>query len=269
MNANHDLERRIADYYATEAPPRAPDWVLGSVLATIDTTPQRRAFVRLPRRFHDMNTYAKLAIAAVVVIAVGLVGLTFLRPSEGSSVGGPNASTSPSPSTRRSPTIIDPSPPPLAETFRSSINGLSISYPSGWSVNPADAPWTDQEPRFDSSAGDILYDPALTDHLFVWVGSQSLDGQAGDAWAAEGMSRPELGCGSTPEPITVDGADGVFCEGLALVSVGDRGYAFMLYTSSDDPSVPRVYDRAWFETVLESVQLQPQDAVDATPSASP
>ena len=39
MNANHDLERRLADFYATEAPPRAPDRVLESVLATIDTHP--------------------------------------------------------------------------------------------------------------------------------------------------------------------------------------------------------------------------------------
>ena len=45
MNANHDLERRLADFYATEAPQRAPDWVLGEALATIDTTKQRRVVI--------------------------------------------------------------------------------------------------------------------------------------------------------------------------------------------------------------------------------
>jgi len=69
MNAGHDLERRLADYYATEVPPRAPDRVLGSALSTIDTTRQRRAIIRVPRRFPTMNTYLKWAVAAVVVLA--------------------------------------------------------------------------------------------------------------------------------------------------------------------------------------------------------
>ena len=56
MNADLDLERRVADYYATEAPPRAPDWMLGAALATIDITPQRRVLIRVPWRFPIMNT---------------------------------------------------------------------------------------------------------------------------------------------------------------------------------------------------------------------
>jgi len=83
MNVNQDLERRIADFYATEAPRRAPDWVLGTALATIDISPQRRAFVRGPRRFHAMNTNVRLAVAAVAVIAVGAAGLAVLRPGPG------------------------------------------------------------------------------------------------------------------------------------------------------------------------------------------
>ena len=34
MTANHELERRIADYCTSEAPLRAPDRVLESVIAT-------------------------------------------------------------------------------------------------------------------------------------------------------------------------------------------------------------------------------------------
>ena len=43
MNANDSLERRVADFYEHEVPPRAPDWVLRSTLETIETTPQRRS----------------------------------------------------------------------------------------------------------------------------------------------------------------------------------------------------------------------------------
>jgi hypothetical protein len=77
MNANDDLERRIADFYETEAPPRAPDWVLGEALSTIDTTKQRRVLIRVPWRFPTMSSYAKLAVATVAVISVGLRWLSF------------------------------------------------------------------------------------------------------------------------------------------------------------------------------------------------
>jgi len=88
MNANDNLERGIADVYHAEAPHRAPDWVLANALETIESTPQRRVLIRVPWRFPDMNnTFAKVAIAAVVVLAIGVVGLNLLRPSASSGVG--------------------------------------------------------------------------------------------------------------------------------------------------------------------------------------
>ena len=55
MSANDDLERRIADFYATEVVPRTPGRVLQAALETVDATPQRRAHVRVPWRFPRMN----------------------------------------------------------------------------------------------------------------------------------------------------------------------------------------------------------------------
>lgn len=106
MNANQDLERRIADFYAAEAPGRAPDWVLGAVLSTIDTTSQRRVSFGLPRRFHDMNMYAKLAVAAVVVIVAGAVGLAIIPRGDSRTVG---TDRSPSPTVSTAPSA-SPSP---------------------------------------------------------------------------------------------------------------------------------------------------------------
>ena len=87
MTAENDLERRLADFYATEAPRRAPDWVLTSTLATVDTTRQRRAAIALPWRLPHMNTYAKAGVAIVAVIAVVAVGLAFFRAGSPSGVG--------------------------------------------------------------------------------------------------------------------------------------------------------------------------------------
>lgn len=128
MNANHDLERRIADFYASEAPGRAPDWVLGAALSTIDNTSQRRVPF-LPRRFQDMNSYAKLAVAAVVVIAAGAVGLAILPRDDSRGVGtdpspSPTVSVAPSPSTTPAPTDVAGS----AATF---IHPFAYVLPAG------------------------------------------------------------------------------------------------------------------------------------------
>ena len=42
-----------------------------------------------------------------------------------------------------------------------------------------------------------------------------------------------------------------------------------LFTSDDDPVAVAPYDRAWFEDVIATVRLVPEDAVDAVPSAAP
>ncbi len=78
MTANNDLQRRLAGYYASEPPLRAPDWVLQSALETIEDTRQRRGLVAL-RRYSDMPQL-KLAAAAAIVIAVGAFALWQLAP---------------------------------------------------------------------------------------------------------------------------------------------------------------------------------------------
>ena len=72
------------------------------------------------------------------------------------------------------------------------------------------------------------------------------------------------GCTST-EPTTVDGASGLIgtreCN-IAVVTTAGRGYWIQLFTSGDDPVAVAPYDRAWFEELLATVQLRPEDAVD-------
>ena len=268
MNAGNDLERRLADYYATEVPPRAPDRVLGMSLATIDTTRQRRALLPAPWRFPNMNTYLKWAIAAVVVIAVGALGLSMLRPGAAPSVGAPGEpSPSPSPSPSLSP---DPhAPPPLSESFTSTVNGLSISYPQGWIASPATEPWTaTSDPNYGSAARDQMHDPVVEDHLFLSMASQPLGDTTSDTWMAAVLAEPEEGCGTPVEPITIDGAQGQMCDGLATVTAGGRGYFVRVYTSSDESWIDRNFDRAWFKTVLETMRLDPANATGASPKAS-
>ena len=76
MTANTNLERRVAEHYASEPQLRAPDRVLHAALASIETTRQRRGLLA-PWRFAKMGSYAKVAIA-VVLIALATVGLLVL-----------------------------------------------------------------------------------------------------------------------------------------------------------------------------------------------
>jgi len=276
MTASTDLERRLADLYAAEAETRAPDWVLDAALATVTSTPQRRAVLGVPRRFDRMNSFAKFVIAAVVVIAVGAVGLAILRPTAapGPGVGGgvsPSPSVTPSPS---APPPASPLPtvPPLTGSFTSPTNGISVSYPAGWATTAATGPWTSSGlPNYEDRFADHIYDPALTDHLFLSLSSQPLGSTDATAWTASMFSQSGEDCGPTV-PVTIDGAAGVTsatCDRRAAVVSGGRGYLIYLYTSGDDAGLADVYDKSVFDEILATVQLQPDDAASAAPSSSP
>ena len=269
MNANDSLERGIADVYEREAPPRAPDWVLASVLDAVESTPQRRVVIPVPWRFRHMNTYAKAAIAAVVVIAIGALGLSMLGPRSSGVGGPPSASPSVSPSPSISPGL---SAPPLTGTFTSERNGFTISYPTGWVPRPAADPWTTGFPDFAGTQGDVIYDPVLQDHLWIMVASQPLDGKSGPQWVDDVLAQQGNDCGVPIEPITVVGGQAKVCNtSIAAASAGDRGYFINLYTSADDPSEVAAYGREFFRAIVATLQLQPEAAVDPSmsPAASP
>ncbi len=218
-----------------------------------------------------MNTFAKVAIAAVVVIAVGAVGLTVLRPPSSSNVGGqPTTSPSPSPSPTFGATVIPASPPALTETFTSERHGFSISYPTGWVPRPATDPWVTGFPNFASTSGDVIHDPVLLDHLWIVVASRPLGAMSGTQWVDDMLAQQGDDCGAPAEAFTVVGGQGKVCTtAIAAASAGDRGYLMNLYTSGDDPSAVAAYDQAFFREVIATLQLQPEDAIDTAASASP
>jgi hypothetical protein len=260
MTANHDLERRVARFYATEAPHRAPDRVLGQALATIEHTRQRRELRFAPRRFPTMNVYLKLAAAAVAVLAVAVLGLNLIPRSPGQFVGGPASpppSATPSPTPQPSP-AASPSaaltPAPLSATYTSELHGLSVRYPEGWTVHPATSTDATIEVDWLQPGNDFLYDPDRTDNLFFVLGSYPLAEQTGEAWAAAALTS-DTDCADAGVSTTIDGAPGLICGKSAVTWSGDRGYGIKLYVSPDDPSFDAAYDQAWFEELLATVRL--------------
>lgn len=262
MSVNHDLERRIAAFYETEAPPAAPDWVLRDALATIDITPQRRVLVRVPWRFPPMNTYARLAVAAVAVIAIGAIGVAFLRPGTTPDIGG---ALSPSPSATPPPVPSPSAPPALTESYTSALHGFTVSYPAGWNVRVASRPWTAGIPFQQDPSADLI---ETSSNRFLLVASQPLGSRSGEAWSDAVSSNPDWGdtCEPASEQVTIDGASGMIvthCDGTltALVAVADRGYLVVLFGFDES--------EAWFREILASMRLDPQSAIDASPSPAP
>ena len=102
MNAGPDVERLISDWLVEEAPERAPDRILGAAARTIERTKQRRfgAAWREPM----LITSTRLAVAAVVIVAV-VAGAALFGRSTAGVVGAPSPSgTRPSAMASTSPT---------------------------------------------------------------------------------------------------------------------------------------------------------------------
>ena len=265
MTAHDDLDRQLTDFLR-EGPTELPYESFDVVRDRTDQTRQR--VVIGPWRLPEMNKIVTIGLAAAAVVVLVFVGAQLFRaPSNvGSGVSptpGPTATAEPTATPE--PSTSPAAAPPLTQSFTSEVHGISLSYPEGWIADAATEPWTTDTFNlfFGEPDGDYLYDPVLTDHLFLTVASQPIGDSTPEEWVAEQMASGE-GCSGT-EPITVDGASGLIgtndCD-VVTVTAGGRGYRISMNTSDDDPDAVAPYDRAWFQEVLATVQLQPEDAVD-------
>lgn len=176
------FDPRIADWLE-EDPNAAPGQVLNVVLAAFPSIKQRRTLA-VPWRFPDMSSPSKLvAIAAVAVVVVAVVGAYLLAPRPDSSLGGPPTSAPPSPSSMAMPTSGSPMPSPtLASTptsgldttfwvaYESSQYDIRIGHPADWHVEPADRTWDFEKDGTDwlSPATDSFIAPEGDVRVSVW-----------------------------------------------------------------------------------------------------
>jgi hypothetical protein len=177
MSAERDMTRIVRSWLQVDEHESA-DRVLDIVLDLLDTTPQHRSAWPV-RRFVFMNSYAKLAIAAVVVVVVAIGGLALLRPGGSSAPGGaPTATPSPTPSPSAAPSgSTAASPSPISTTdwvpFTSDRYGYTISYPpthTGMPGSTKSAPtfvgqaqrdFVFGTDRFEAEAGRVIGEPTI------------------------------------------------------------------------------------------------------------
>jgi hypothetical protein len=274
MTAEHDLDQQLTAFLRD-----GPDQLPGASFDAVrDRTEQTRQRVVLgPWRVPTMSKFLPIGLGVAAVIAVLFIGSRFIGAPT-SNVGGPASQPPASAAPPEAPASAAPasaapspeSPPPLTQSFTSQMHGISLSYPEGWIARAATEPKTERPGvhEFIDPGIDVLHDPVLGDHLFLQIASRPIGDSTPEDWVAAVMA--SVSC-TTTEPITVDGATGLIgaddCEDVAVTTAG-RGYLIGLLTSDDDPDLVAPYDRAWFEEVLATVQLHPEDAVDVAPSAS-
>jgi hypothetical protein len=152
MNAERDLDRRLTDLYASEADLRAPDRVLGDTLRAIETTRQRRWSVRVPWLSPTSNGYARAAVVAVVVIAVGAAGLALLRPYVTAPASEASPSPFPTPAVSARP-LSDPANDLKPGRYQLDAGfpiQISFDVPAGWarcSISPLEQSICSQDPN--------------------------------------------------------------------------------------------------------------------------
>jgi hypothetical protein len=252
--------------------------IAGAVLDQAETIPQRRATWWPAWRTPIMNKLVTYGLGAAAVVVLLVVGAQFVgSPSGGVGSG---ATPTPEPTATAEPTATpEPSPsppaspPPLRESFTSTVHGISVSYPEGWIVRAATEPWTGClycTGVLEAPYVDVFHRPPDDDGLFLRIASQPIGESAPEDWVAAQMASDER-C-TTTEPIIVDGATGLSGGDTCLVAVvttAGRGYHIDLWISPDNLDLIAQYDRAWFEEVLATVQLHPEDAIDSGASPSP
>jgi len=274
MTASRDPDRLIRAFLH-EGLDELPDPVYDAVRDRIEQTRQRAVIG--PWRTSNMNRYLQIGLAAAAVVVIAVVAFNLL-PGSPAPGGEPSATPEPTATPEPSPSPI--AAPPLTQTFTSKVHGISVSYPEGWTVLAATEPWTDClycSPVHSAPYVDVLLHPVHDDGLFLRIASQPIGESAPEDWVAAQMATdepdPPLGRGcTTTEPIVVDGATGLSGGDTCLVAVvttAGRGYHIDLFVSPDNLDLVAQYDRAWFEEVLATVQLHPEDAVDSGASPSP
>lgn len=95
MTTDRDTTTRVVRSWLQTDEHESADRVLDAVLDRLDTTPQRRA-TRWPAwRLINMNNTAKVALAAVAVLAIAFLGIRVLLPAQ--NVGDPGPTPTPTP----------------------------------------------------------------------------------------------------------------------------------------------------------------------------
>lgn len=260
MSAPRDRDARIAAFFEASQPD-LPDRTFDAVRRDIHRT--RQLIVIGPLREPDSIIGARFAVAAAVVVAVG-IALLNLRPGVGP---GGVPSPSPTPTVVPSPTV-SPSvaPSPSGPTvFTSPLYGYTVTVPAGWISAPAMLRWDGtKQPGPDAESDKFDGPESLSAWGFAGPFSGDLAAFVADRIVANARDHSDTCPVAEPEinePLQIGGQPWVLlgwnCGALINNAVTVRAgvaYEFtfrnLAVKAASDP-----VDRALFLSILDSVEL--------------
>ena len=224
-------------------------------------------------RYRAVRTVLVGAVGVVAAIAVLIAGVAEIR-------------TDPLPADQPTPAPVTEPPPPFTERFDSPLNGLSIGYPSSWRTRAASEPWEHGAIDFDAPDVDVIFDPTIKDDLYLAVVSEPLGDTSPHHWVYDMWGNLES-VGICTRAVGSGGGGGtpfrghyawfehcgthVGTDDLLIVATATRGYIINLHVANDRLlQATYGHETDWFEAALKTVDLRPEDALDArSPSESP
>ena len=270
-----------------EGPNALPESTARAIAVNTRTMNQRRHWMWMPQRSLAMNLYARIAVAAIMVVAV-LGGAVYVLAPAGGVGGGPGSAV---PSAPPSPTPSaaaagSPSPsvavvPPLDTTgwptYISTRYGLSIGYPADWTTRPSDHPWTvAADADWTNTAFESFVAPGDTIRASAWS-EPVKPGTSLDAWIQTYCpmnTSPCTGIADRSQAATMDGHAGTLVQfdgdTQAFFLVGDRVYGVVVWEDDADPrTAPYGGAVRLLKGYLSTVRLLPGGPASPAPSATP
>ena len=274
MNTQRDPDAILAAWLE-DGPSRLPDATRRAIGVATRSTDQRRRPTWASWRLPDMNSSARLAVAAIVVVAVGAAGFALLGPG----LSGTGTRVSPAPSQSSSPVptsspVVTPSPA-LTDisnwvSFTSTRYGYTISHPPSWTATAADKDSTATALPVDApdSSADHFIDAGASYQILVTSFAVDLPpGMAFDDWITSYYT-PKPGsaaaCSNPPtlQAMTVDGHPGTIAlndpcsDEEAFVLVDGRIHSFGIWRENQE---------ALFQAFLSTVQFPSGASASASP----
>lgn len=124
MSTDRDTTRIVRSWLRTDEHDSA-DRVLDAVLDELDTTPQRRVTWWPARRFPEIDSFAKLGLAAAAVAFAALLGFNYLVAPN---IGGPNLGGG-----RESTPTASPNPSPTSYVITNEEGvQVTLALPDDW-----------------------------------------------------------------------------------------------------------------------------------------
>jgi hypothetical protein len=215
MTASRDISSVVRSWIREEEYDSA-DRVLQVVLSQLDSTPQRRPFWRA-RRFPNMNSPVRYAIAAAAVLVVAFVGYQLL-PGRTTTPSAPSTAPSSAPAPAASPTrdtrpnvpAAGPLDPGVRHFARLEGVGFTFEVPAGW-ISNGDFGMDHQAGVAPDGGGFIFWADHAADAVFADPCAETLAEPAGPSareLATAISEMPQIELVSGPTAVTVGGRPG-------------------------------------------------------------